>query len=146
MTLLIQRAQEASCKVDGSVISEIGKGILVFIGVEKGDSPEICKQLSNKCVNLRIFDDSAGKLNLSVIDIKGEMLVISQFTLCADCNKGLRPSFDKSADRETAINFYKQFIENVRNAGIKVGEGVFGAHMKIELVNDGPVTFILTDK
>lgn len=143
MKLLIQRVLEASCKVEGKVVSCIGKGILAFIGVEKGDTSEICKQLSHKCVNLRIFDDSGGKLNLSVLDIKGEVLVISQFTLCGDCTKGLRPGFDKSADRETAISLYKQFIDNVRSEGINIGEGVFGEYMKISLVNDGPVTFLL---
>ncbi|MDD2890810.1 MAG: D-aminoacyl-tRNA deacylase [bacterium] len=145
MKLLIQRVTKASCEVDGRIISHIGKGILVFLGIEKDDDMELCKKLGNKCLNLRIFDDHRGKLNLSVIDIKGEVLVISQFTLCADCKKGLRPAFDNAEKGEKALELYKAFIKNIKEMGINVKEGVFGASMAISLLNDGPVTFMLSD-
>ncbi|MFA5031551.1 MAG: D-aminoacyl-tRNA deacylase [bacterium] len=145
MKLLIQRVTKASCEVNGKIISHIGKGILVFLGIEKDDDVDICKKLGNKCLNLRIFDDHQGKLNLSVIDIKGEVLVISQFTLCADCKKGLRPAFDNAEKGENALELYKAFIKNIKEMGINVKEGVFGASMAISLLNDGPVTFMLSD-
>ncbi|MDD5529061.1 MAG: D-aminoacyl-tRNA deacylase [bacterium] len=145
MKLLIQRVKKASCEVDGKIISNIGKGILVFIGIEKDDTIEVCKQVSYKCVNLRIFDDLREKLNLSVIDIKGEVLAISQFTLCADCKKGLRPAFDNAAKKEQALELYKTFIGNIKEMGISIKEGIFGANMTISLLNDGPVTFMLSN-
>jgi D-aminoacyl-tRNA deacylase len=145
MKLLIQRVKTASCKVDGKIISNIGKGILVFIGIEKDDTIEVCKKLSYKCVNLRIFDDLQEKLNLSVIDLKGEVLAVSQFTLCADCKKGLRPAFDNAAKKEQALELYKAFVANIKGIGIDIKEGIFGASMEISLLNDGPVTFMLSN-
>ena len=144
MRAIIQRVREAGCEVNGKVISHIGKGILVFIGMEKGDTAENTERLAHRCGNLRIFEDAEGKMNRSVKEVQGDVLVISQFTLCADCQKGLRPSFDKAESADKAIVLYAKFIESIRSQSLNVKEGVFGARMRISLVNDGPATFILT--
>ena len=141
MKILIQRVKEASVKVDSELVSEIGQGILVFIGVEKSDSGENVEKAVKKVLNLRIFPDDNGKMNKSLIDIQGEMLIVSQFTLCGDCKKGTRPSFDNSARPEIAQKLYEEFVNNIKNAGIKTGTGIFGAMMDVSLINDGPVTF-----
>ncbi len=141
MKILIQRVKEASVKVDSELVSEIGQGILVFIGVEKSDSCENVEKAVKKVLNLRIFPDDNGKMNKSLIDIQGEMLIVSQFTLCGDCKKGTRPSFDNSARPEIAQKLYEEFVNNIKNAGIKTGTGIFGAMMDVSLINDGPVTF-----
>ena len=143
MKVLIQRVKKASVTIDGNVHSAIGKGILALVGIEKGDGIEQVEKLAKKIVNLRIFPDGQDKMNLSLVDTEGEMLIVSQFTLCGDCKKGTRPSFDKSAPPETANQLYESFIQEVQNHGIKTGTGVFGAMMNVELVNDGPVTFML---
>lgn len=143
MKVLIQRVNEASVTIDSKVYSSIKKGILALVGIEKGDSIEQVEKLAKKVVNLRIFSDENGKMNLSLIDIKGEILVVSQFTLCGNCKKGTRPSFDNSAVPEIANEYYEKFIQNIKEYGINVATGQFGADMKVELINDGPVTFML---
>ena len=143
MKVLIQRVNEASVTIDSKVYSSIKKGILALVGIEKGDSIEQVEKLAKKVVNLRIFSDENGKMNLSLIDIKGEILVVSQFTLCGNCKKGTRPSFDNSAVPEIANEYYEKFIQNIKEYGINVANGQFGADMKVELINDGPVTFML---
>lgn len=145
MKVLIQRVKKASVTIDGKLFSSINKGILALVGIEKGDSEEQVEKLARKVVNLRIFPDENDKMNLSLIDIKGEMLIVSQFTLCGDCKKGTRPSFDKSAPPEIANMLYEEFIKKVKGYGISAGTGSFGAMMDVELINDGPVTFMLSD-
>lgn len=143
MKLLIQRVSSASVKVDNELISEIKQGLLVFIGVSQEDSSKSIEWLANKLVNLRIFEDNEGKMNLSVQDIKGEIMVISQFTLYANCEKGRRPSFIEAGEPEMANQLYEEFCEKVKEYYKEPQKGIFGADMKISLVNDGPVTIIL---
>jgi len=143
MKVLIQRTSKAEVSIDGETVSSINKGILALVGIEKGDTKEQVEKLAKKVVNLRIFPDENDKMNLSLIDIQGEMLIVSQFTLCGDCKKGTRPSFDKSAPPQIANELYEYFISLVKNCGIKTGTGKFGAMMEISLINDGPVTFML---
>ena len=129
--------------VEGKEIAKIGKGLLVLFGVEKGDAISRADFLADKTVNLRIFPDDAGKMNLSCKDIGGEILVVSQFTLAGDCSKGRRPGFDRAARPEDAETLYLRYISAITETGCKVATGQFAADMKVELVNDGPVTFIL---
>jgi D-tyrosyl-tRNA(Tyr) deacylase len=143
MKVLIQRVKHASVTINNDLYSSIGAGILAFVGIEKGDTSEQVEKLSRKILGLRIFSDEQGKMNKSVKDINGEMLIVSQFTLCGDCKKGTRPSFDKSEVPERAKQLYEEFIANIKNNSIPVLTGVFGAMMEIDLLNDGPVTFIL---
>lgn len=143
MKALIQRVKRASVTIEGNLYSQIGAGILVFLGVEKGDEVDNAKLLSQKLVNLRIFEDENEKMNLSLKDVSGEMLIVSQFTLCGDCKKGTRPSFDKSAPPDIAEKLYEQFVEFVKESGIPVKTGKFRAMMDVELINDGPVTFLV---
>lgn len=146
MKVLIQRVKKSSVTIDNELYSSINKGILSLVGIEKGDTLEEVQKLAKKIVNLRIFPDDVGKMNKSLIDIQGEMLIVSQFTLCGDCKKGTRPSFDKSAPPEIANELYEEFIKEVQSYGIKTGNGKFGAVMDVELINDGPVTFMLEVK
>ncbi|MBE7709759.1 MAG: D-tyrosyl-tRNA(Tyr) deacylase [Cyanobacteria bacterium SIG32] len=141
MKALIQRVKEASVTIDGKLYSKIGKGILVFVGVEKEDQNINAEKLAEKIVNLRIFEDENEKMNYSVIDVGGEILVVSQFTLCGDCKKGTRPSFDKSAPLDKAIELYDYFVDRVRLSGLKTATGKFRSMMDVALINDGPVTF-----
>lgn len=141
MKALIQRVKRASVTIEGVLFSAINSGILVFLGVEKGDEKENAEKLAQKIVNLRIFEDENEKMNLSLKDVNGEMLVVSQFTLCGDCKKGTRPSFDKAANPDLAVDLYEYFIKCIEDNNIPVKTGKFRAMMDVELINDGPVTF-----
>jgi len=141
MKALIQRVKKASVSIDGKIYSEIGAGLLIFLGVEKGDEKLNADKLSDKISKLRIFEDEAGKMNKSLLDIGGEALIVSQFTLCGDCKKGTRPSFDKSAPPDIAEPLYEYFVSQVKSLNISSKTGKFGAMMDVELINDGPVTF-----
>lgn len=140
---LIQRVKKASVTIDGELYSKIGHGILVLLGVEKGDSEENAEKLADKISKLRIFEDENEKMNLSIQDIKGEILVVSQFTLAGDCKKGTRPSFDKAELPQRANELYEYFTELIKQKNIPTKTGVFGAMMEVELINDGPVTFMV---
>ena len=143
MKALIQRVKSASVTIDGLLYSKIGQGLLVFLGVEKGDDKLNADRLAHKLSKLRIFEDENEKMNHSILDIEGEMLIVSQFTLCGDCKKGTRPSFDKSAPPQIANELYEYFISQVKSFNIPVQTGKFGAMMDVELINDGPVTFMV---
>lgn len=143
MKALIQRVKSASVTIDGLLYSKIGQGLLVFLGVEKGDDKLNAEKLADKLSKLRIFEDENEKMNHSILDIEGEMLIVSQFTLCGDCKKGTRPSFDKSAPPQIANELYEYFISQVKSFNIPVKTGKFGAMMDVELINDGPVTFMV---
>ena len=146
MRLVIQRVKKASVAIDGELFSEIEKGILVFVAVAKEDVFEDIDYLADKLTNLRIFEDDKGKMNLSALDIKAQFLIVSQFTLLGDCEKGRRPSFDKAADPKKGEEFYGYFVQRVRDHNLRVETGKFRAMMDVALVNDGPVTFILDSK
>jgi len=144
MKLLVQLVSEASVKIDGNVNGAIGKGYLVLLGACESDTAEIADKMLKKLVGLRIFQDENGKTNLSITDVGGDLLVVSQFTLYADCKKGNRPSFIKAGDPNHAKSIYEYFINEARNTyGMHVETGVFGADMKVSLVNDGPFTVML---
>ena len=140
---LIQRVDEASVTIDGELYSEIGKGLLVLLGIDKEDTIENVSKLADKILNLRIFEDENEKMNLSLKDVDGELLVVSQFTLCGDTKKGTRPSFDKAAHPTVANELYEEFLKYVSKHVKVVKHGKFGAMMKVSLVNDGPVTFMV---
>ncbi len=143
MKALIQRVKRASVTLDGELYSSIGAGLLVFVGVEKADEKMNAEKLAEKILKLRVFEDENEKMNLSVSDLQGEILVVSQFTLCGDCKKGTRPSFDNSAPLDKAIELYEYFVKSMKQGGLSVKTGKFRAMMDVELVNDGPVTFWL---
>lgn len=146
MRAVIQRVARASVKVDGKIAGEIGAGLAVLLGVGKDDTDEDARYIADKIANLRIFEDDQGKMNLSVLDVGGSVLVVSQFTLFADCRKGRRPSFMGAADPEEAKRLYERVIELLGQAGAPTAEGVFKATMDVELVNNGPVTILLDSK
>ena len=144
MRLVVQRVKNASVKVDGKLVGEIGEGFLVLLGVKKGDTDKDLDYCVKKLIGLRVFKDEEEKMNLSVSDINGDFLIISQFTLYGDTKKGNRPSFVMAEEPEKASQMYEMFLERVKNvSGRKVERGVFGADMKVELLNDGPVTIII---
>lgn len=143
MKVLVQRVSEASVTVDGKVVGSIGPGVLTLVGITHTDTKPQAAWLANKLTNLRIFEDLEGKMNQSLIDRKGSALIISQFTLYGECSDGRRPSFTKAAPPEIAIPLYEAFIDEVRKCGIHVETGIFGASMKVALVNEGPVTLML---
>ena len=146
MKALLQRVTEASVSVAGEVVGRIGQGLVVFVGVADGDTEEEARYLAQRTVNLRIFADKEGKFNLSVLDIKGELLVVSQFTLLADTRKGRRPSFVEAAPPAQAEELIEQFVGEVRTTGLKVETGRFQQYMQVEIHNDGPVTILLDSK
>ena len=143
MRAVLQRVSQACVTVDDKIVGQIGTGMLVLLGVEPDDGDEQVRWMADKCVELRIFEDDAGKMNRSLLDTGGAMLVVSQFTLLGDCRKGRRPSFVGAAPPEHAEKLYDQFVTHVSSRGIKTATGIFRAHMDVALVNDGPVTILL---
>ena len=143
MRAVVQRVKEARVEVDGKITGAVGQGLLIFLGVGEGDTEKDCDFLVNKIINLRIFSDENDLMNLSLMDISGSVLVVSQFTLWGDCRKGRRPSFAKAAGPEKARELYNKFIEIINEQGIKVETGEFQSMMDVYLVNDGPVTLLL---
>lgn len=143
MKAVVQRVKEAAVRVDGKVVGEIGPGVLVLLGVEIGDGCSQADWMAEKIVNLRIFQDEQGKMNLALPEVQGAMLAVSQFTLAGNCAKGRRPSFDTAAAPDEANRLYAYFMGKVWELGIPVQSGIFQADMQVSLVNDGPVTFIL---
>ena len=146
MRALLQRVTEARVTVNETVTGEIGPGLLVLLGVSKLDTEADAEFVAQKVLNLRIFEDEKGKMNRSILDTAGAMLVVSQFTLYGDCRKGRRPSFDDAAPAEQARALYEYFVEATRRAGLRVETGIFQAHMAVSLVNDGPVTLIVESR
>jgi D-tyrosyl-tRNA(Tyr) deacylase len=147
MRVVIQRVREASVKINGEIVGEIQQGLLVLLGIEHVDSELDADYLIQKLIHLRIFGDDEGKMNLSVSDISGDLLIVSQFTLFADTKKGNRPSFIRSARPEQARPLYEYFLSQLKNSfSGKIENGVFGANMQVELINDGPVTIIMDSK
>ena len=143
MRTLIQRVRQATVTSSNEVIGTIGYGLLIFLGIGADDTENDTDWMAHKCINLRIFEDHQGKMNLTVSKIQGEIMVVSQFTLYGDCSRGHRPSFTGAAPPIVAEKLYKRFIENLRDNGIKVSEGKFGARMEVSLINDGPVTILI---
>jgi D-tyrosyl-tRNA(Tyr) deacylase len=143
MRFVCQRVLEAQVKVNDQIVGQIGRGLLVYLGVGKGDTESDIQFMADKLVNLRIFPDDAGKMNLSVQDIGGAVLLISNFTLHGDCRKGRRPGFDAASEPETAQQLYEKVAELISQQGITVAKGVFGEYMHVSSINDGPVNFIL---
>ncbi len=143
MRLITQRVKEASVTVDGNICGQISQGVLVFLGIHRDDKAETTEWLVNKLIHLRQFCDAEGKMNLSLKDIQGEVLIVSQFTLYGDCSSGRRPSFTKSAAPDIAEPIYQKFIAEIKTALGSVQTGIFGAKMSVALVNDGPVTFMI---
>jgi len=143
MKIVIQRVSEANVKVEGKIVGEIGKGLMLLVGVDENDEKTDADWLVQKVLSLRIFGDEDDKLNLSVKDISGEILCISQFTLIADYKKGNRPSFIKAAKPDKAVPLFDYFKEEISKSGLKTESGIFGADMKVSLINDGPVTIVM---
>jgi D-tyrosyl-tRNA(Tyr) deacylase len=140
---VVQRVSSARVEVAGKIAGSVGKGLLVLLGVAQGDTDRQAEWLAEKIAGLRIFEDEAGKMNLSLLEVGGAALIVSQFTLLADCRRGRRPSFTDAAPPEEADRLYQVFVAKLRSAGLPVETGVFQAHMDVHLVNDGPVTLIL---
>ncbi len=143
MRAVIQRVKEARVEIEGKVVGAISKGLLIFLGVGENDTEKECEYMANKIVNLRIFPDAGDLMNLSLIDIKGAALIVSQFTLWGDCRKGRRPSFIEAARPEKAIPLYEKFIGLIKQQNIEVATGRFQETMDVHLVNDGPVTILI---
>jgi D-tyrosyl-tRNA(Tyr) deacylase len=146
MKALVQRVSQASVSVNDTIVGKIGPGLVVFLGVAQGDSKEDASYLANKVVNLRIFADESSKFSLSALDTRGDILIVSQFTLLGDTRKGRRPDFTAAAPLDLAKEIYELFVEQVRSTGLKVETGLFQEHMLVEIHNDGPVTISLESK
>ncbi len=146
MKIVIQRVSCASVRVERVIVGQIQQGLMLLVGVEEGDDKSDAEWLAKKILDLRIFSDSEGKMNLSVKDVSGDVLCISQFTLIAEYKKGNRPSFIKAARPEMAVDLFEYFKELIKNSGLKVESGIFGADMKVELLNNGPVTIVMDSK
>lgn len=146
MKIVIQRVSCASVRVEGVIVGQIQQGLMLLVGVEEGDDKSDAEWLAKKILDLRIFSDSEGKMNLSVKDVSGDVLCISQFTLIAEYKKGNRPSFIKAAKPEKAIDLFEYFKELIKKSDLKVESGIFGADMKVELLNNGPVTIVMDSK
>jgi D-aminoacyl-tRNA deacylase len=143
---VVQRVKKSAVEVDDRQVGVIGQGILVFLGVGQDDGQEDVDYMAEKISNLRIFEDNDGKMNLSLLDVQGEALIISQFTLFGDCRKGRRPNFMEAASPDKAIELYDKFVQKVKAMGVNTQEGIFQAHMYVDILNDGPVTLILDSK
>jgi D-aminoacyl-tRNA deacylase len=143
MRACVQRVSSARVRIEGETVGEIGRGLLVLLGVAAGDGPTELRWMVDKVLGLRIFDDNDGKMNLALADVGGELLVVSQFTLLGDCRKGRRPSFINAAPPEVAERMYEEFVAAARAARVRTATGRFRTHMEVELVNDGPVTLLL---
>lgn len=147
MKLVLQRVLSSSVSVGTEEISAIGRGYLLLVGIESDDDESVCKMLADKVAGLRVFEDQKGKMNFSINDINGEILIVSNFTICADCRKGKRPSFSNAKNSAEAKVLYDKFCDQVQiNVLKKVKKGVFGADMKVKIINDGPVTIVLDSK
>jgi D-tyrosyl-tRNA(Tyr) deacylase len=146
MKIVLQRVTQASVLVEGRITGEIGKGICLLVGIERGDTLQDVEFLARKAVELRIFPDRKGKMNLSLAEVQGEVLAVSQFTLAASVKKGRRPGFDNAENPERAAELFSRFVELVRESGFEVAAGVFQVSMEVHIVNDGPVTFILDSR
>ena len=146
MRAVVQRVSSSKVSVNGNVIGEIGRGFNVLVGISKDDTLEDLKYIKDKIINLRVFEDENEKMNLSLLDIKGEILVISQFTLYGDCRKGRRPNFMEALGGEEAEKLYEEFLKLLRESDLKIECGEFGADMKVQINNDGPVTILLESK
>jgi len=143
MRAVIQRVKNAEVKIDGKIVGKIGKGLLVLLAVHQDDTEDKIEKMATKIINLRIFADEEDKMNLSVKDVGGEILVVSQFTLYGDISKGNRPSFIESAKPDKVVPYYEKFVEKIKVSGLKTATGEFGAMMEVSLINDGPVTIII---
>jgi len=146
MRAVLQRVTSANVEVDGKIVGKIGKGWLILLGVGQGDEDSDLTYLADKCVGLRGFQDAEGKMNLSAAEVKAEFLIVSQFTLYGDCRKGRRPGFSDAAPADLSRTIYSRFCAQIRSQGFVVEEGIFQADMKVSLVNDGPVTFLLDSR
>ncbi len=144
MKIVLQRVKKASVEIGGEVFCQIGQGVCLLVGVEKGDSLDEVNRMANKIVDLRIFPDAQGKMNLSLLDKGGRILAVSQFTLAASTTKGRRPSFDRAEEPQCAQRIFESLVQKMNERGLEVKKGVFGALMDVRLINDGPVTFILS--
>lgn len=143
MRAVVQRVSKGSVEVEGSIVGAIDKGLMVLLGVSEKDSMEDVKYMADKILNLRVFDDEEGKMNYSLLDVKGELLLVSQFTLYGDCRKGRRPNYMAAAKPEIADQLYNEVVKLCRDQGVKTETGVFQADMKVNIINDGPVTLII---
>ena len=144
MKIVLQRVKKASVEIEGKVYCRIEQGVCLLVGVEKGDSLDAAHRMANKIVDLRIFPDAQGKMNLSLLEKGGKVLAVSQFTLAGSTAKGRRPSFDKAEEPQRAEKVFESFVQKIKDSGLEVEKGVFGALMNVCLINDGPVTFILS--
>ncbi|MGC8971288.1 MAG: D-aminoacyl-tRNA deacylase [bacterium] len=145
MRIVIQRVKSADVKVDGNIVSSIERGFLILVGISKNDTEREARYLAKKVSSLRIFEDEKGKMNLSIKDVGGEILSVSQFTLYADTSRGRRPGFEMAAPREVAVDLWNKFNQFLREDNLTVKEGIFGEHMEVSLINDGPVTIIMEE-